>query len=674
MDWREGRDDRQTERERNETRWDWQNEDRDWQREDRQFTLSERERVARERQEARARNAATRAQAEARRQADLAAWGRTADAMSAPPASARAPVSIAPPDMAPGAMSPPSRAASNSVSIMPTPAPAESIPAPVETGERPAVPRQRANRDQKLGPRIEDDEPAPTDESLRRDTDRRAVSIAAAESTAPQPASAPVSISSDADIDRIAAGLSAAPQPSPRDRSAEMLAAQETIQPRPGAPTAPEERVPDAYDRRAESVWGAVRDGAGRAGRAAVSILEGAAERMGGTMLRDSASQMDTAGTIASGVGMTGAGARAYRTAEDLRRVADRPGQTRGRPMTEVDMPPQEQPEPPPPLTPGEEAARRNPTGQTYGVPMVEPRMPPSAATPSPRPQAAPEASTAPAPAQQAAQAPAGVRRDVAQIAQATPRQMPQTAEGTPTASMQAVAAETVAAARSGQGNTPRAREQVAERFVETYRRNTLPPIVDHFIRTGRISEASQAMEFFDQLEVRAGMQSWARAIHAYSLNDTEGMLDGLLEAYNNESYYPDGLSAVRSGTRMVTNEDGEVIGADITLRDNATGREFTQQIRGLDDMIAVGIGTLSPEAAFEHYLEASGARRAARRQNIEPTQMRQIEDAAYERASQGGLRQPTPEEVQSEMQAILSRMGVSASGMGARAAIPVLP
>lgn len=647
MDWREGRDDRQTERERNATRWNWENEEQDWQREDRgweredrQFTLSERSRAT-----------ARRAQAELRRQADLDAWGRTADAMSAPPASTRAPVAIAP-DLASGAMSPPSRAGSNAVSIMP--APVAASPAPVEAAERPAAPRQRANRDQKLGPGAEDNAPVPTADSLRRDADRRAVSIAAAESTAPQPARAPVSIASDADIDGIAAGLSAAPQPSPRDRSAEMIAAQDTIPPRRSPERAPMPSLPESVTRPRQRTQEQIDADLARMPPAfrgepvapADPDVRPAPSGVQAEMQRQS--QADRAAV--------GAAVEAFRAEPDASMTDDERA-ARERLMRD---------------NPGMTEAPRRPSS-VLEMPPASPTRPPVSIADQPQPALRP-ASTAPAPAQQPASPPASVRRDMEQIAQAAPQQMPQTAGGTPTASVQAVAAETVAAARGGRGNTPRAREQVAERFVDTYRRDALPPIVDHFIRTGRISEASQALEFFDQLEVRAGMQSWARAIHAYSVNDTEGMLDGLLEAYNNEAYYPDGLSAVRSGTRMVTNEDGEVIGADIALRDNATGREFTQQIRGLDDMIAVGIGTLSPEAAFEHYLEAAGARRAARSPAIEPAQMRQIEDAAFERASQGGLRQPTPEQVRSEMQAILSRMGVSASGMGARAAIPVLP
>ena len=653
MDWREGRDDRRTERARNETRWDWENEerdwqreDRDWEREDRQFTMSERSRAV-----------GRRSQAEARRQADLDAWGRTADAMSAPPASARAPVTIAP-DLAPGAMSPPSRAGSNAVSIMPTPAPVAASPAPVEAAERPAAPRQRANRDQKLGPGAEDTAPVPTADSLSRDADRRAVSIAAAESTAPQPARAPVSIASEADIDRIAAGLSAAPQPSPRDRSAEMLAAQDTIPPRRSPERAPMPSMPESITRPHQRTQEQIdadlaRMPAAFRGEPVAPADPDAPPAPSGVqaeMQRQAQADRAAVGAVAEALRAdTDASMTEGEQAARARLMRDNPGMTEAprRPVSVLDMPP---------AGPG--------------------RAPVSIAT-QPQPAARP-ASTAPAPAQQPASPPTGVRRDMAQIAQAAPQQMPQTQGGTPTASVQAVAAETVAAARGGRGNTPRAREQVAERFVDTYRRDALPPIVDHFIRTGRISEASQALEFFDQLEVRAGMQSWARAIHAYSMNDTEGMLDGLLEAYNNEAYYPDGLSAVRSGTRMVTNEDGEVIGADIALRDNATGREFTQQIRGLDDMIAVGIGTLSPEAAFEHYLEAASARRARQNPTLEPSQMRQIEAEAQRRVSErrtlAGSGEATPEEVRAEMQAILSRMGVSASGMGARATIPVLP
>ncbi len=650
MDWRESRDDRRTQRKREAVRESWAQEDRT-------HTLSERERVAREREQARARGAAARARAEQTRVEDLAALNESVDVLQGLGRSAPAqgagqypePISIRD-NIAP-------RAGGNATA-------AGATVLPAETRQRPAVSPQRSNRDNKTDdPRpaadpaplssrsmslIDANSPIPSEASVQREAARR-------QAVSPMPGAtnqgfAPAPQSAGTEIDDIAAGLAALPAPSPAPRAQVMAtqanrtvpAAREAAA-RPAPAPAPQPATPaDQYSERAQGIARVIPDALSRVGRGAVSLLGSAAETQGRRALAEQALNQDTAGIAIAATGAPGAGAASMRRADELRRLAARPGQTQGTSLGAVTLPPQAGSalEPAAPVAPTR--AQMN-----YGTPMVEPAMPPRAG---------------------------GVRPEVRQQAQATPDQAPQTQSGTPMASVQQVARQAISIApQAGRGgaNTREVRERAAETFVQQYRQQTMLPIVERLIRTGRVSEARQMQGFFDDLRVQDGMRSWARAIHAYSVNDTEGMVEALSEAYNNEAYYADGLSVERA--EPVPNEDGEVIGADITFRDNESGRTFTQQIRGINDLVAVGIGTLSPEAAFEHMLGLTLGRDAPEPQRISAGDMVRVRAQAQSEVTQDGAREATQEEIDARVRAILQGAGMSASGLGARP-VPVMP
>lgn len=607
MDWREARDDRRTERDRNETRWDWTQEDREYQ-------VSERERVAREREEARARAAAGRAQAEARRaeeeqrrQADLQSLNESVDIWLG---GGREPVSV---------MGESPQPASPSVDLGQgrTAPPASNARPAAESDPRPPRLEERARRDDKMldSPRAPSG-PAPTGfqrppVSLSRqpgEIDALASELAQFNNTADAQASRATRMQEQAEAAMPAAQAAAAPRMATG-----------------AAPTAPQPQD-DAAARRAQDIAAGTRAAAGRTGGSIMSVVDGLADRATRGMLAAGEAASNASGAALSAAQMPGAGAAAFRGAERSGTLARRPG-----------------------MTP---------------VPITQPRnvqMPPQPA------QGQPGAAAQPGQLAQGAQ----VRPEVQQQAQASPEQAPRTASGVPVTSVQQIARDAVSIAPQARGhdqNSRQVRERAAEQFVEQYRQRQVLPIVEHLIRTGRLDEARETQAFFDDQEVRRGMMSWARAAHAYTVNDFEGMIEGMVETFNNERYYPDGLSV--QDYDIERNEDGEVIGADITFRDQRSGRTFTQQFRGFDDIVFAGIGALAPEEVHERW-SAMLSQRRDQRQPEDPDYLA-LREQAFEELQDVSGRQPTAEQIDERVRQIIASRG-GASGIGA-AQVTVMP
>lgn len=147
---------------------------------------------------------------------------------------------------------------------------------------------------------------------------------------------------------------------------------------------------------------------------------------------------------------------------------------------------------------------------------------------------------------------------------------------------------------------TPSQRGKVATGFVSSYQREKMPAIVQHYLRNGEVEKAQAFEEWMQDRGVKQGMKAWASAVHAFSLNDIDGVLDGLAEANNAPNYYDDGLSVIREKSKPIYAGNGDLLGVSVAWRNDATGEEFTQNVEGINDLMAVGVGLLAPEKAFE--------------------------------------------------------------------------
>jgi hypothetical protein len=212
--------------------------------------------------------------------------------------------------------------------------------------------------------------------------------------------------------------------------------------------------------------------------------------------------------------------------------------------------------------------------------------------------------------------------------------------------------------------DTPAQRERAANGFVDAYRREKVPALYEHYIRNGEPEKAEAFMAWTESRGVREGMKGWAGALRAMSVNDMDGVIDGLAAAFNAPDYYDDGYEVIRSKSGLTER------GLEITFK-GPDGREFTTTIDSTDDLMAIGVGMLAPEAAFEKGWEFIKERNRAQGQQrpMSGTEARAIQKMIDDRAMvDPDFAAMAPEQqrqaVIGEMQEI-QRMGTG-TGLGA--------
>lgn len=151
-------------------------------------------------------------------------------------------------------------------------------------------------------------------------------------------------------------------------------------------------------------------------------------------------------------------------------------------------------------------------------------------------------------------------------------------------------------------------RNRGATAFIDRYMEVGAPMVVEALIERGRIEDATKFMDWIETRSTKAAMGNWAKAAFAISVGDFDGFAENAIEAYNRLDYFPDGTTVVKDESGFTRDKDGNVNGAKITYRDEATGNTFEQVFAGPDDLVKFGITMLAPENAFELFLQQQEA------------------------------------------------------------------
>ena len=146
-----------------------------------------------------------------------------------------------------------------------------------------------------------------------------------------------------------------------------------------------------------------------------------------------------------------------------------------------------------------------------------------------------------------------------------------------------------------------------------------------------------------------------------------------MADAYEANNYYDDGLSIVREDSSLTRDDAGNIVGARITFRDDATGETFTQNVSDVRDVVASAIGIMAPEKAFElAWDQTFGRDKAADKPDVVSREeaIKIVNEEDKERPL-AGLPPMTPEEKQARFDAITGGSnpfaGGAASGVGAQ-------
>ena len=164
-------------------------------------------------------------------------------------------------------------------------------------------------------------------------------------------------------------------------------------------------------------------------------------------------------------------------------------------------------------------------------------------------------------------------------------------------------------------------RERIVGSWMDHFISDGVPKIVRGMMERGEFDAAQQMLEWAETSGAKTGLRHWANAGLAASIGDFDAFADNLAAAYNAPGYFDDGYSMVREKSDFIRTPEGDVAGAIVTLRDDATGQEFQQRFDSADDLLQVGIQLLSPEAVMQHQMQQQAAQTEALKAAAEAAQ-----------------------------------------------------
>lgn len=155
-----------------------------------------------------------------------------------------------------------------------------------------------------------------------------------------------------------------------------------------------------------------------------------------------------------------------------------------------------------------------------------------------------------------------------------------------------------------------KAAEANAAPVMDFFMREAAPKIRDAYIAQGKIEQAEKFASWIEDSNTKTGMRHWSRAVSAAQMGDYDAAARNLVKAYNTTGYFDDGYQAGKA--EVIKGEDGNATGFRVTLK-GKDGKEHTQEFKGTEDMLAVGLGMLSPQARFKSIYEESLAAKKAK-------------------------------------------------------------
>jgi hypothetical protein len=140
--------------------------------------------------------------------------------------------------------------------------------------------------------------------------------------------------------------------------------------------------------------------------------------------------------------------------------------------------------------------------------------------------------------------------------------------------------------------------ERAVDAGVTAYRKEKMPAIKEHYLRTGQLDKAEAWDKYVEDERTQKAMRSWMGAVHALGVGDTDRFIDGITETYN--TGFDDGYTALRDQSEFVTDDNGNLVSAKIAFRSEETGEVFVQEFDSTQDLLMTVIGKLSPEGMFD--------------------------------------------------------------------------
>jgi hypothetical protein len=178
----------------------------------------------------------------------------------------------------------------------------------------------------------------------------------------------------------------------------------------------------------------------------------------------------------------------------------------------------------------------------------------------------------------------------------------------------------------AGKPVTKAQRERGERAFIDRYMEVGVPMVIEGYLKRGDIKGAMAYQEFMDAHSTRAAMRDYASAMFDAATGNFDGFVDRMMDLYNNEAYFPDGMTVNKSKSRIVEDDYGRPTGALLVMTDRS-GKE-TERIVTADDMLALGATILAPENAATYWMEQRKAAAEAQRGIAEDARKAAAEEA----------------------------------------------
>lgn len=164
--------------------------------------------------------------------------------------------------------------------------------------------------------------------------------------------------------------------------------------------------------------------------------------------------------------------------------------------------------------------------------------------------------------------------------------------------------------------------------FMDYYRSNTVPKLIDGYLREGQADRAQQLQTYLDSEDGKARFRDWAGASQRFAMGDHAGGFQRLASLYK---HIDDGVDVVDyapiteevveerklPGTgqviRVPTGQTRETGGWRVNWKDKASGSVFSQDFDTADDFARTALYATSPEYQAQYTIADMKAAQAAR-------------------------------------------------------------
>lgn len=179
--------------------------------------------------------------------------------------------------------------------------------------------------------------------------------------------------------------------------------------------------------------------------------------------------------------------------------------------------------------------------------------------------------------------------------------------------------------------------------FMDYYRTNTAPKLIEGYMRAGQADRANQLQTYLDSQDGKTRFKQWASASQRFAMGDHAGGFQRLASLYKHvddgvdvvdyspiteDEYEERTLPGSKETVRVPTGRQRETGGWRVNWKDKTSGKVFSQDYDTADDFARTALYATSPEYQAQYALADLKAAQSARAEAAKKSR-----EYTYERA-----------------------------------------